>query len=671
MSLERKAATLAQKAYGTAGTEGQTRKSLQRGIIEQARTLGVSTGLGTEGITTALDQFVAISGNLPTAQAMAPFMADIADATGADITDVGRTGGQVAQALIATKGLDPSNAEDAAKIISETESILAAMAGQAKVGSIEFAELATQMGKLISSTSRFEGETSQLTATMGAMAQLAIAGGASSAEEAMTSVKRFSDDLVQNSERWDKAQRAAGVSEGERVRFFTDESRTKLRDPAEILEEMLRATGGDLVKLKSVFGIRSMKAFEPFIQTKDGDIDIEGAMRKLQGFRAQTMGSREIRESAAFQRQTTSKRFEIAVAEFNNAVGSELMPVVADMIPVFTSMIPAVAEAAKWLGTFAKVLATDPLGTIFSLMAAKIGADIATAGIGEAIKMAMLKQVAIGSVPAGGGIGGAGRAAAGGAAAAGGLRGAAAAAVRGQTLAGAASAGMMGLGLGALAYGGIDLAGKTAFQASESRTDKALQEQRYLEEHGTAEDRTKFLREMQARKLASDQGMSRMAAKGIDAIARPAWMLAAPSRMLMGQEFDLKDFASGGYAQQAEDFLFGTERRTLAGMQPGGRIADTFQFQTRRAGAAIGEAAALPSQDIGGSVEAMKQFAIGQMGPAEGAKSALDGLTESALKLPDALTALQTSVQGAAESFQSLSPVGAPNRGPMSSRIGG
>ncbi|MHC4648502.1 MAG: phage tail tape measure protein, partial [Planctomycetota bacterium] len=549
MSLERKAATLAQKAYGTAGTEGQTRKSLQRGIIEQARTLGVSTGLGTEGITTALDQFVAISGNLPTAQAMAPFMADIADATGADITDVGRTGGQVAQALIATKGLDPSNAEDAAKIISETESILAAMAGQAKVGSIEFAELATQMGKLISSTSRFEGETSQLTATMGAMAQLAIAGGASSAEEAMTSVKRFSDDLVQNSERWDKAQRAAGVSEGERVRFFTDESRTKLRDPAEILEEMLRAT-------------------EPFIQTKDGDIDIEGAMRKLQGFRAQTMGSREIRESAAFQRQTTSKRFEIAVAEFNNAVGSELMPVVADMIPVFTSMIPAVAEAAKWLGTFAKVLATDPLGTIFSLMAAKIGADIATAGIGEAIKMAMLKQVAIGSVPAGGGIGGAGRAAAGGAAAAGGLRGAAAAAVRGQTLAGAASAGMMGLGLGALAYGGIDLAGKTAFQASESRTDKALQQQRYIEEHGTAEERTKFLREMQARKLASDQGMSRMAAKGIDAIARPAWMLAAPSRMLMGQEFDLKDFASGGYAQQAEDFLFGTERRTLAGMQP-------------------------------------------------------------------------------------------------------
>lgn len=375
-AAEKASAVLANKAIG--GTPG-TREQLQASVMNQARAEGIRSGFGAEGAINALRQFHNISGLLKEGQALLPFMTDLADAYGADLGDVGRTGGQIAQALKA-RGITGDES------VRQTTNILTDMAAQAKVGSIEFAELATEMGKLISSTARFDGEIDQLTSTMGAISQLAIAGAASSPEEAMTAILRISDDIITNWKHFDKA----GVD------VFADEGKTKLRAPEQIIRDMLVATGGDLTKIKKMFKIRSTKAIQPFqtlyTEAGGGEAGLK-ALDNLIKVASGTASPEEIRESAAFVRSMSAKQFDIAMAKLEDALGSKFLPVLVRLIPKFEQLIPSIEMAANVFTRFIDSFAKDPGGTIFKLIAAKLVADIAVAGVGKHVTAAIVNSI--------------------------------------------------------------------------------------------------------------------------------------------------------------------------------------------------------------------------------------------------------------------------------------
>jgi hypothetical protein len=376
---ERDAAMLANKALGTPG-ETRDRNELKRDILRQTQAVGGRTGLGSAGAIEALRQAVGISGDLPTAQKLLPFMADISDATGADIGDVGRTAGQIVQSL-STRNLSPEEK------VSATQSIMASMAGQAKVGSIEFADLATQMGKVMSATSGFEGNIADLANTMGAISQLAIAGAASSPEEAMTAMLRFRDDMIANSDRFKKLG----------VNVFADKERTQLRDPMAVIGETLEATGGDLTKTSKLFDIRGQKAFSPFMQAftsaGGGEEGQKAVMELVDRMRRATVSTGEVKASAAFVRDTQAKKIDMIMGEFTQKVGTELIPAVSRLIPELAKMIPYVADAARWFARLVKEIADNPISSIGKLIAAKVALDLATAGIGSAIKNALVRAI--------------------------------------------------------------------------------------------------------------------------------------------------------------------------------------------------------------------------------------------------------------------------------------
>lgn len=396
IDVSSKAAMLANKAFGTPG-ETRSRDQIQASLMQQSKQIGDVTG-NRAGVIEAIDKFVAISGSLKGGQALAGFMANVSDATGAEMSDVGQTGGQILQNIMATRGVSANDTEAMNKALEDTQSIMLAMAGHAKIGSIEFADLATQMGKVMSSTSRFEGDVADLANQMGAIAQLAIAGGASSPEEAMTSIMRFSDDLIQNASRFDKLARNAGIKES----FFTDKTKTKLRDPTDIMMNILDATQGDLTKVKKVFGIRAMKAVEPFQQSyvsaRQGGATHEQAIAQVKTtigrFKGSAMTKEEAAASATFARTQTGRSFQIEWEKLTQEAGEQLAPALTELIPSVRELAGTLKQGVPYVKRFFEQLAANPISTIGKVLAAKVLLDVGQAAIGQAIKTAIANQIA-------------------------------------------------------------------------------------------------------------------------------------------------------------------------------------------------------------------------------------------------------------------------------------
>jgi len=399
-----KAAALANQAFHTTG-ETRSRDQLKAAALGTARPLGVSTGFGTEKVLDAMRQFMSISGSFRGGTELASFMTDLADASDADLGDVGKTAGQVFQSVNqALTGIgDP--AARYAEALKQTKAIMAVVAGQAKEGSIEMRDMASNMGKLMSAAGMFSGDISDLANTMGGIGQMAIAGGAASPEEAMTALANFAQDLIKKGSQSRGAFKEAGVD------VFTDKSHTKLRDPGTLMAEAVSKTKGNLTQLTKMFGMRGLKAVLPlhkmYVEAGGGGAGMAAMQKALAEKRGQKMSATEITESAGFRRAQDDKQFDMAMANFQNAIGQELLPALTKLVPEFVKLIPVLTKGAEALGKFVSDAAENPLAAAGKIILALMIADLAKAAIGAAVSSALTKIIMTASA-GGAGAGGAG-----------------------------------------------------------------------------------------------------------------------------------------------------------------------------------------------------------------------------------------------------------------------
>jgi hypothetical protein len=373
-------AELANKAFGIQG-DTRSREELRNSIATQSSELGMKSGLGGRAVAQGLSNLTGVAGKTQVGQALMPMLVDLADATGASLEDVGKTGGQVIQAMSTRGYSDP-------EIIKQTTQVLAAMAKQAQVGSIEFKDLAQNMGELMASTAGFDGNLGDLAETMGAVSQLAISGGASSGPEAMTALLRFRDDLIENARRF----------EAQGINVFSDKTKTRLRDPMAVIRETLTSTGGDLTKVGKLFGIRGAKALAPFQQAsaeaskragggekgkKAGDAAV---LALLDSIRGSTMRPEEIQASAEFRRKAPDRQLDIMSERFNHAVGSKLLPVVTELIPKLEGLIPVAADVASKGAGLVSWMAANPWNGVGLAASAGIAKELTSAGIATMLK---------------------------------------------------------------------------------------------------------------------------------------------------------------------------------------------------------------------------------------------------------------------------------------------
>ncbi len=357
--------------------------SLKGKLLGEAR--GVRGFTGSEAMA-GMGEFVTKTGDLKSARALIKDMGELALATDTDLGDLGATAGQAFNVLA-------DSIQDPAERLKALKELLGTLAVQGAMGAVEMKDLAKDFGKLGAATRAFEGGGPELLRTMGAFAQMAVArGGAESSADASTAAARLSNDIVTNRKKF-----AGLLGSEDALKSKTDSS--KLRNPVEIMLDVLDKTGGDVMKTGGLFGAESGKIFKGLsavytsaeAQKKgSGRAAVEAEFGRYAGAK---LDDKEIRSRADSRMADDDLQFKEALKQFNTALGTQLLPTVTKLVPEFTKLIPTVQTIGRLLGKFVDVLVDNPLASIGSVIAAKVAWDIASARIGSSIKDAVSKSI--------------------------------------------------------------------------------------------------------------------------------------------------------------------------------------------------------------------------------------------------------------------------------------
>jgi hypothetical protein len=371
-----------------------------------------------------LTNFHEKSGDLGAARGAMQDMSRLALATGTDLGALGSAAGS-AFTVIRDQIKDP---QERLKTLAD---VMTTVAQQGSMGAIEMRNLVEGMGELGGATRAFQGGPGRLLKSVGGMAQVALQrGGAGSPEEAVTSVARFTTDIVEHSAHF--AKQGIGI--------YADKGHTQLRAPEQILADMLTKTRGNLDKISDLFGVRSMKVargFSPLFgiaeranealpasqRQKSGVAGRAAVLAEFEKFAGATRTQSELNEQSASRLNDPDLQIKEATKAFNNAIGTQLLPVLTQAIPKFVEMIPAITKLTEGAAKAGEYLLENPFKGIGLIIAGSVTKDIAAAGLGSLLSRLLVAAFAgqAASSAAGGAASAVGGLATGAAGAAGGI----------------------------------------------------------------------------------------------------------------------------------------------------------------------------------------------------------------------------------------------------------
>ncbi len=348
--------------------------SLKANLLHEAQ--GVRGFTGGEALK-GMEEFVTKTGDLDTARQLIGSLGELSLATGSDIGDLGATAGSAFNVL-------KDQIADPVERLKELNALMRTLAQQGSLGAVEIRDLAGDFGKLGAATRAFEGGAPELLRSMGAFAQIAVArGGAEGSADASTAAARLASDIVEPAKR--KRFKALGVD------IKSEKDPTKLRDPLSIMLDVLDKTGGDIEKTSGLFGIESSKIFKGLSATygeaeKRKKGSGRGAVQaEFDRFAGAKLTEADVSSRAASRLSDPDLQVKETLKQFNDAIGSRLLPVLTNLIPKFAELIPAMASATEMVAAFVTALAENPLAGIGAIIATKIAVDIAAADLKNVI----------------------------------------------------------------------------------------------------------------------------------------------------------------------------------------------------------------------------------------------------------------------------------------------
>jgi hypothetical protein len=256
------------------------------------------------------------------------------------------------------------------------DEVMRTIAGQGKLGAVEISDMATQMARIAAAASNFSGDRAKNIQQFGALAQIARAeGGAPSAAESARSMGGFANTLKKS------ARIAAFKKEG--IDVFTDKTRTKLKDPIDLIKSSLLATGGDLVRMNKLFmdvvGARTVGGLQKtFVGAGGGKAGLEKVDEQIARMMKAQVSKDEVKESAERASQTTAAK----AARFQNELDKVTVGVMANLVPALEDAGESILKWSKVVGAIATWAVTNPKTAI----ASAITASIARAGLESAFR---------------------------------------------------------------------------------------------------------------------------------------------------------------------------------------------------------------------------------------------------------------------------------------------
>jgi hypothetical protein len=408
------------------GAAGPNGKRVDPSFIQaHASKIGKDLAADPTQILEGIAGFTKKTGDLSTALEIAPQMAKLARAANANISEVMVAAGGIATNL---RGVDDK--------AGAMDAIMRNLIAQGKLGAVELEDFAKEIPKLAAQANRFAGGSAHNIKELAGLAQLSMAsGGATSAQQAATSVARLVDTLSTPARA--KGFHAAGIQ----TEVKGPNGIKVLRDPVEVIIDSLKKTKADPEKLKALFsssiGSRPAEALAGTFRAAGGGKAGEAAVREqLRGFSEGQFSDKALADNlktVLTSDAASAQQFQTALDETVNAAQGKLLPALRALEPSALKAADALSKAVVWA-------TKNP----FEAGGLAFAAAIARAGVESALRAGI--EAVIARAAAAFGIGTATSAAGGAGAAAGG--------------AGALAAG----GAAVLATGGLAAAGYESYQ---------------------------------------------------------------------------------------------------------------------------------------------------------------------------------------------------------------
>lgn len=352
------------------------------------RSVGDQTGLKYGEIAQGLETFVAKSSDLEGGKKQLLELAKIAQATGSNFVELSDLAGQAWKTI-----QGDATIEDKEGAMLDTMRLLAT---QGAKGSLEIKEMGQYGGRLTAGASKFEGDRATNIGALGAIAQMSMSGGASTAAEATNSAAAFSRDITKG--------RALKNFEDADINVFADREHKKLKAPEEIIVQTLHKTGGAIDKLSALFtndvSKRGVQGFATIYNEAGGGAEGEAAVRAKFKELGTAMSQEDVDAAAKLAQEGRAAR----AAKFQNQLETIADSFATNLVPALEKAAPAVAKLAEVVSGWVVWAANNPLEAVVLALAASAGKAYITQKIGDALTGAIARMIPGGGAPGAGGV---------------------------------------------------------------------------------------------------------------------------------------------------------------------------------------------------------------------------------------------------------------------------
>lgn len=364
---------------------GFTKKDVMTAASKQT----IEKGVDKADVIAGIDEFVKKSGSLKAAMGLMDELASLSAATGASMSDLGMTAGDVFNKT--------GNVDDVIAVMRN-------FAGQGQAGAVDIRDLGEYGSRLTATAGRFTGNLVGNIGAMGALAQTAVkTGTANDARVGTTAVMALAEDVSSKS---DKFAALNGGGKGG-VNVWADAGQTKLRAPQDIISESVFKTKGNQRELGKLFNGESSKIVQGFANTFNTAGGGQAGMKAMQdlfaSIKEQTMTSAQIQAGVDDKKTEMSAKLASAHEKLQQAINEKLLPLLPELVDKFSKLIPAISSVVEWLSA-------NPIKGVGALVLGQISADIAAAGVGAGVKMAIMAMMSGGGGSVAAGVGATGAA---------------------------------------------------------------------------------------------------------------------------------------------------------------------------------------------------------------------------------------------------------------------
>lgn len=343
-------------------------------VLENARKTALASGLDPSTVLKGFDEVKKLSGGehgegLQQAMRIAPKIAQLANATGADFGELG--------GLVGNIRAGNENISDA-----DLMKQLRTFTRQGMVGGVEVGDFARYGSRITAGAALFGGNKEENETVLGGMAQMARQyGGASSPAEAALAAQRFATDVAKKAD----VLKAQGIN--------VSDGNGTLRSAEDISIDMLRMTGGDVTKMKQTAlgerGVKAMYGAAEIYRNAGGGVEGEKKVREEYAKYKATMSEAEVEERSKKRMAEVDKQLEVAMLTLKTEVGTALVPELKKLIPTLIELAPQVARLMSGLASLADVAMKNPLAGLGVILGAAVAKEMAQAAIGAGIERAL------------------------------------------------------------------------------------------------------------------------------------------------------------------------------------------------------------------------------------------------------------------------------------------